>query len=344
MALLVLTNSSNYTRDIDVNLIRTTGCGKVAILFVHSAKHGYGQKVATISLIIVNAVTAFIAVFGNALFLYTVKNSKVLRGPTYILTGTLSLLDFFVGIILQPLFILAIGWQFFRTENVCDYYWVFSILAPIFACGSMTILTLIGIDRFVAVVFNLSYRSVVTKNRAISGVVIATVINITCGILAYLDNKGPIYFTTVSAVTGVSYVLMILCYGTIGLVLKLRKSILIASATMEITKAIALASVVCGLCWLPFIIILPFVSNAINPKDAESLLTTMYVYQWLSSLLMVNSALNFGIYVWRSQIIRREILLQLKWIRRILPFCPMFSSVHPSNQEEESPSNDIFYT
>ena len=334
MALLVHVNASNYTIGTQINFIPITGCGKVAIFFVHSAKYEYGQKVATIALMTINAATALIAIFGNALFLYTVKNSKVLRGPTYILTGALSFLDFFVGIVLQPLFILSIGWQFFRMQNVCNYYWVFSILAPVFACGSMTILSLIGIDRFVAVIFPISYRTVVNKSRAIAGIVIATGINVTCGILAYLDHKGPIYFTTVSAVTGVSYILMILCYGTIGLVLKLRRGIFIARATMEITKTIALASVVCGLCWLPFIIILPFVSNAINPKDAESLLTTMYVYQWLSSFLMVNSALNFGIYLRRNQIIRREIFLQLRKMCRKCPLCPIFSSVHPSGQEE----------
>ena len=334
MALQVFANTSNYTKDFQVNFIPITGCGKVAIFFVHSAKHEYVQKVATISSITVNAITALIAVFGNALFLYTVKNSKVLRGPTYILTGALSFLDFFVGIILQPLFILAIGWQFFRTKNVCDYYWAFSILAPVFACGSMTILSLIGIDRFVAVVFPLSYRTIVTRNRAIVGVSIATVINTTCSVLGYLDRKGPIYFTTVSAVTGVSYILMILCYGAIALVLKLRRSIFIARATVEITKTIALASVTCGLCWLPFIIILPLVANAINPNDAESLLTTKYVYHWLSSLLMANSALNFGIYFGRSRTIRREIILQLRRMRRIRPLCPTFSSVHQSSQEE----------
>ena len=72
---------------------------------------------------IINALSALIAISGNALFLFTLKNSRVLRGPTYILTGTLSLMDFLVGIIIQPLFILATGKTYMQVSlgNVFVY-------------------------------------------------------------------------------------------------------------------------------------------------------------------------------------------------------------------------------
>ena len=111
-------------------------------------------------------MSALIAIFGNALFLFALKNSRVLRGPTYVLTGTLSLLDFLVGLVIQPLFMLAIGWQFLKTENVCECYLAMSFMILVMAFGSMTLLTMIAIDRFVAVVFNLSYRHILTRRRA----------------------------------------------------------------------------------------------------------------------------------------------------------------------------------
>ena len=211
-----------------MDLIPITGCGKVAIFYVHSAEYEGGEKISTILLLIINALSALIAIFGNALFLFTLKNSRVLRGPTYILTGTLSLLDFLVGLIIQPLFMLAIGWPFFKTENVCRYYWAMSVIVPVMASGSMTLLTMIAIDRFVAVVFNLSYRHIVTKRHAITGICFATAVNIGCGILAYVNKKGPIHFWTISAWNGINYSVTLLCYGAILLVLKLKRGIFIA--------------------------------------------------------------------------------------------------------------------
>ena len=163
MTLLLESNSSGYTQEGKLNLVPITGCGKRAGFYVHAAKYEETQNIATIFLLIINALSALIAIFGNALFLFTLKNSRVLRGPTYILTGTLSLMDFLVGIIIQPLFILATGWQFFKTKHTCRYHWVMSLCTPTVAIGSMTLLTMISIDRFVAVALYLSYRQIVTK-------------------------------------------------------------------------------------------------------------------------------------------------------------------------------------
>ena len=83
----------------------------------------------------------------------------------------------------------------------------------------------------------------------------------------YVVGKGPTYLWNMSALTGINISVTFLCYGTILLVLKLRKTIIVTQATIEITKTIA----------LPFLPLVPVVTNAVNPKDPRSLVKAMYV-------------------------------------------------------------------
>ena len=290
-----------------------TSCGKVLVFHVKDAGLEYTQLVSTILLIIVNIPSGLLATIGNALVIWTFLKSKVLKGPTYIITGTLSVLDFLVGIFLQPLFIAGVGEPVLKTKNVCAfYYWGFALWAPVFAVGSMTILALIAVDRFIAVIFYLSYTRYVTRFRAVVGIATVLLINLSISVLSYLDQKGPIYFTIISTVTGISYTIMTTCYCSIYYFLKTHGSEVLNRASLEITKTIASASLVCGFCWLPFSIAIPLVSRTTNTNDPKSVLKKMLIYEWLVTLMLGNSALNFAIYYWRNTTMRQEIQLHGK--------------------------------
>ena len=289
------------------------GCGKVLVFYVDDVSLEYSQIISAVLLIIVNVPSSLLATIGNAVVIWTLTKSKVLKGPTYIITGALSVLDFLVGIFLQPMFIAAVGSPVLKTKNVCGfYYWGFALWAPVLAVGSMTILALIALERFIAVTFYLSYTRLVTHSRAVIALATVLLMNLGISILSYLDKKGPVYFTIISAVTGISYTVMITCYCSIYFVSKARKSEVLDRASLEITKTIALASLVCGFCWLPFSIAMPLVSMTTDPTDPKAVLKQMFVYEWLVTLLLGNSALNFAVYYWRNTTMRNEIRQQVK--------------------------------
>ena len=298
------------------------GCGKVLVFQVKDASLEYYQVISAVFLIMVNIPTCLLATIGNAIVFWTLIKSKVLKGPTYIITGALSVLDFLVGILLQPMFIAGVGLPVLKTKNVCGfYYWGFALLVPVLSVGSMTILALIAIERFIAVKFSLKYTTYVTRFRAIVAITIVLLINLSISVLSYQDKKGPAYFTVISTITGLSYAIMIACYFSIYFMLKAHEREYPNKASLEITKTIALASLVCGLCWLPFSIAMPLVSRTTDPTDPKSVLKKMFIYEWLATLLLANSALNVGVYCWRNTALRREIVLQAKAIyRRYLCF------------------------
>ena len=292
------------------------GCGSAVIFQVKDAGLSRGQKISATLLIIVNTITCLVAVTGNGLVISTLIKSKALKGPTYIITGTLSVLDFLVGAILQPMWIAAVGLPVLNTKNVCGFfYWGFALLVPVLSSiGALTVLTLIAIDRLIAVVFHLQYADLVTNRRAAFSVGIVLVFNFIISVTTYLDGKGTVYFMVISIITWVSYSIMLICYCTILVTVWVRGKEFVSNTSMAVTKTIGLASVVCGLCWLPFNVAFPHVLATTNPVDPKSLLRKMYVYEWLGTLLLGNSSLNFAIYYWRNKALRLEIQVQAKKI------------------------------
>ena len=293
-----------------------TECGSVLIFVVEGAGLEKGQKISATLLIVLNIVTSLCATIGNGLVIFTLIRSKHLKGPTYVLMGTLSVLDFLVGTVLQPMWIAAVGTPVLKTTNVCGFfYWGFALLVPVLSStGALSVLTLIALDRFISFVFQPKYSRLVTNRRAACSVGIVLLANMIISVTTYLDGKGTIYFIVTSVITWLSYSVMVICYCSILVVLWIRGRGFVTDPSMEITKTIALASFVCGLCWLPFNIAVPYVLNATNRRDPKSLLRQMYVYEWLGSMLLGNSSLNFGIYYWRNRAIRREIQSQAKMI------------------------------
>ena len=110
------------------------------------------------------AVTMVIAVPGNLITILTIIKSRKLReNVTYIFVLSVSIADFLVGLIAQPLFI---GNIYTLTSNIrlCKA----GVLTG-FICGCASISGIIGItlDRFIYIVFPYKYQRILTRRRAI---------------------------------------------------------------------------------------------------------------------------------------------------------------------------------
>ncbi|XP_044169911.1 high-affinity lysophosphatidic acid receptor-like [Acropora millepora] len=110
-----------------------------------------------------NIFLAFTATLGNTLILIALHKVSSIHPPTKFLLRCLAMTDFCVGVIVQPLFaafLMAIAsgkWQIL--------YKILITLNFIFCGISLTIATVICVDRLLALLLGLRYRHTVTLKR-----------------------------------------------------------------------------------------------------------------------------------------------------------------------------------
>ena len=308
-------NTTTFHQDALLN-VTSIRCGPYGILIeVTFAPMEHGQKINAILLIIVNILSSFIAVVGNGLVLITIRNSTELKGPIYTLTAALCTLDFLVGAFLQPIFVSISGARIFKTTNLCGLYvWGYSILAPVLAKNSLAVLTLIALERFCAVIFPFKYKRIITKFRAALALGFVLSFNFVNDVVFRIAGQVRIYRFITSTVLALNYLIMFISYVSIVIALKTSNGQLANRASIEITKTVALASCLCGLCWLPFILCIPFIRNLNKSSHPNSLVKVIYIGSWTATLYQVNSAANIAVYCYRNTVLRREIKLQAKGI------------------------------
>ena len=121
------------------------------------------------------SVTAFL---GNILIQVALHKESSLHPPTKLLLRSLSASDLCVGLILEPLVVIA--WFSAVKENwdICRYALNSSLIGT-FTLGTVSLLTLtaISVDRLLALLLGLRYRQVVTLKRTWINVIVIWIIS-----------------------------------------------------------------------------------------------------------------------------------------------------------------------
>ena len=107
------------------------------------------------------SVTSFL---GNALIIIALQKPSSLHPSSKLLFGCLAVTDLGVGLIAQPLRVTYLMYP--ENSKFCYYAWVlYNTLGLIFCGVSLLTLTVISIDRLLALMLGLRYRHVVTLKR-----------------------------------------------------------------------------------------------------------------------------------------------------------------------------------
>ena len=107
------------------------------------------------------SITAFL---GNVLIIIALQRPSSLHPSSKLLFGCLAVTDLGVGLIAQPLRITYLMTS--EQSKLCYYAWVlYNTLGLIFVGVSLLTLTVISIDRLLALMLGLRYRHVVTLRR-----------------------------------------------------------------------------------------------------------------------------------------------------------------------------------
>ena len=108
-----------------------------------------------------NAPLMLLSILGNALVLAAIIRTPSIRSASMIMLGSLAVSDLLVGGIAQPLFIAK---ELTGKNNV--FVFNLSQITVISLCGvSLSTITAITLDRYVALHYHMRYASLVTKCR-----------------------------------------------------------------------------------------------------------------------------------------------------------------------------------
>ena len=125
-----------------------------------------GLRQQSICLALVNVILSLTAILGNFLILIALRKESSLHPPSKLLYRCLATTDLLVGLVSQPLH--AIYWISIANEhwNLCGYTRDAAYITSYTLCGvSLGTITAITVDRLLALLLGLRYKTNVTLKR-----------------------------------------------------------------------------------------------------------------------------------------------------------------------------------
>ena len=153
---------------------------------------------------VLNAPLMFISIIGNALILVAMLRNPSIRSPSLVMLGSLAVSDFLVGFIAQTLFIAKE-----LTKNpLLSTLWD-TVGYPF--CGvSLLIVTVLSVDRYLALHFHLRYTTLVTNSRVGYTVLIIWLVNFLSSGFYFWNDL--VYHLILAVLTGICLVISTFTY------------------------------------------------------------------------------------------------------------------------------------
>ena len=264
----------------------------------------------------INAITSVSAIIGNFLIIYVILKHRRLCSPSNLLLGSLSVTDFLVGLIVQPLFVVRKSLEI-HNIYICIVRLIFHYFGFLCAVASFLNIALISVDRCFAVVYPFRYDTWTQNWKyccVIMGVWTAWGAYNLLGTLNFLSQKQ---FLSVVIVTFViSAAVVIISYCLIYRVVRRyhRQTMSTEGADEEVwskrrrenhqmAKIFAITIGVFLLCYIPALIVLSM--RAVTGGTTDMI----YIgHAWGDTSTFINSSLNPLIYCYRIREIREAVL------------------------------------
>ena len=168
----------------------------------------------------VNAVFSCLAFAANTLIMVTILRTPSLRSPTFYFVFGLAVSDFGVGLLAQPLYVLhKITGLYMNTKLDCVAGISFVLVSNQLAGVSCLTMTLISVDRFLALFLHLRYNELMTLFRAKIALVCAWILTAFSNIAWVLNLQ--VYLLL--AASGFSLFLIITLFSYVMIFCNVRK-------------------------------------------------------------------------------------------------------------------------
>ena len=263
---------------------------------------------------------AITAILGNSLIIAAVYRASSLHPPSKTLLCSLALTHLFVGLLVDPIFILFLITLDSKGSEVCVSIFKISYsTSQILFSVSLSILTAISVDRLCALILGLRYRQIVTLKRVGLFLVYSWTQGIAFGLAVLINPLIAPYYSLV----GIAICLLtsVCCYTKVykrlrhqhGQIQVLQLNILQGPSInpeerpnmaryRKIVSTCLWILLTLVVCYLPFMV----VSALIVFKTMTSSLA--FACTFSATLVNLNSTLNPVRYCWKIRDVRRAVI------------------------------------
>ncbi|XP_031566565.1 sphingosine 1-phosphate receptor 1-like [Actinia tenebrosa] len=287
------------------------------------------------SLFAANSLTAISTMILNSLILLSIWNTPSLRKPSHILIANLALADFLLGAVGQPLIVLKDILFILKRDKwfdaVCSIAAVGKTLTYWLGSVSAFTLTVISIDRFLAIKLKVSYANQVTTKR-VSAVlflwwIISGISSFYFFLLSELKLKTLIALFCTAMACGLS--ITTTSYYKATKLLRELVSQIVPEGSNEQTsknstfnvskykkslKTMILVLITVMAFYTPYFIALVVRVAFSNEIDDDVFI--YHVLVWAEFLLFANSTINPVLYLWRMRDLRKAVKSFLRTVIR----------------------------
>lgn len=282
-------------------------------------------KFTLVSLSCGNIPLSVAATLGNILILGALRKDCSLHPPSRVLFRCLAYTDLFVGLVSQPLFVVYLLSLLKKRWKLACFIEAFEHVAGAILVGlSLCILTAITIDRLLALLLRLRYRTVVTATRIRKLLSFVLVVDIAIAMTSLWKEK--LFFALTFVFIFLCGIITTCCYLKIYVTLRRQCRIqaeMHQHTNQEMNSPLNMRrfkNTVASVLWVHFALLLCFFPFAVN-KVVSNIVTNnshlLRVELWTITLVYCNSFLNPVLYCWRIPKIREAVIENIKSVCRI---------------------------
>lgn len=294
----------------------------------------------------VNALFSPLAVFGNAVVFYSILQTRNLHDPAHLLLAILTLTDLTVGLIQQPLYVIYKAAEINRLASIsCIAGLLVNMLTGLLSGMSFIIVTVITLDRFLALHLHLRYKAIVTRSLVVK--VILACLAFFIGSVSLYPWKPRISLFIGIVIVPSCLVISTISYAKIYRIVRKHQVAISnqnacqSSAANQSQDGINMKKfwkfvvnfsyvyIIMIMCFFPYAVTLLIRGLIGITKEYKVALNVT------STIIFVNSSLNPLVYCWRITEIRRAVFKTLSSLTGI-----QFPSVNGENSTSHNQSNE----
>ena len=269
------------------------------------------------SLSVINSCLAITAFLENTLILVALHKESSLHPPSKLLYRCLATSDLCVGLIAEPLYVAYLMSLVNERRNICFYLLTLDFIASyILASVSLFTLTAISVDRLLALLLGLRYRSVVTLKRTITTIMTVWVMSIVASTINFWNKLIFFWYGHI----GILLCLVTSMFSYIKIFLTLRhhqtqvhdhahqeqpsqtRPLNIARYKKAVSSALWV-QLTLVICYLPY-----GITDALSAHAGLHVsLSLLIAWQFTTTLVFLNSSLNPIIYCWKIREVKQAV-------------------------------------
>ena len=271
----------------------------------------------------VNIILMIVSIIANSLVIAAVWKTPSLRYPSNLFLCNLALSDVIVGLIVEPFYLTVelLKMHGYPKGDDCTLETAFSVIAFLVCGVSFGNVTLVSMDRYMAIHYPLRYDTIVTIPRVYILIISCWVLSAFCS--SILLWNMVIFLHLVTVVCAILLIMSTFIHIKIYRIVRRHRSVIQAQeqavhSTNAGLNMVGFKKTVINTFLVHYFLLicyLPFTVACILTDDSPIL------WRVASTAVYLNSALNPFLYCWRLSAFKGPVITLLKKI-----FCPFKTS------------------